>query len=294
MSSRSYCFTSFNDEIYPNMDKIRYIIYQPEMCPKTNKIHLQGYLELFQPTTIGKVKQFIGDLRAHLEIRQGTRDQARNYCMKTKSKHGKTIELGNWNAGGQGKRTDLQSLVELIEEGISDYELIKQIPETVERYRTFIKHTRSVIEEHKHKEYLKSEFHTELPLRPIQTKILEHIANQNDRQISWVTDHIGGCGKTWLSKYCIATMNAIRFTNGKTKDIAYAYNNEPLVVFDFSRSNEDRINYQILEDLKNGILFSCKYESRCKIFQPPKIIVMSNFLPDLTKLSKDRWDLITA
>lgn len=85
--------------------------------------------------------------------------------------------------------------------------------------------------------------------------------------------------------------NAAYFTNGKTSDIAYAYNNENIIVFDFSRSNEDRINYQVIEQLKNGLLFSGKYSSKNKVFDTPYIICFSNFHPDRDKLSEDRWNI---
>jgi len=37
---------------------------------------------------------------------------------------------------------------------------------------------------------------------------------------------------------------------------------------------------------------STKYETIQKIFKVPHIIVMANFKPDRTKLSRDRWNII--
>lgn len=291
-SQRNYCFTSFSESEPKFTEGMRYLIYQKEQCPHSGKLHWQGYVELHNKLTMNGVKTLFNDNTIHLEIRRGTREQARAYCMKPDSQCTPPVEHGDWKAGGRGSRTDLHKLVSDIENGSTDYELLKTQPETVERYRTFIKHARNIINEHKSKEYIQQQFPTHKELNKVQTKIMEHIATQNERQVTWVYDEEGGCGKTWLSKYLIANCDAIRFTNGKTKDISYAYNNNPIVVFDFARSCEDRINYQIIEDLKNGILFSTKYESKQKIFAPPKIVIMANFHPNKSALSKDRWDII--
>jgi len=81
-------------------------------------------------------------------------------------------------------------------------------------------------------------------------------------------------------------------TNGKCADIAHAYNYEEIVVFDFSREQEERINYQIIEKFKDGRIFSPKYDSKCKVFKGARVIVFSNFDPDKSKLSEDRWDVM--
>jgi len=79
---------------------------------------------------------------------------------------------------------------------------------------------------------------------------------------------------------------------GKHADVAHAYAYEPIVVFDFAREQEERVSYQQIEKFKDGFVFSPKYESRCKKFPSAKVIVMSNFYPDKSKLSSDRWDVM--
>ena len=83
----------------------------------------------------------------------------------------------------------------------------------------------------------------------------------------------------------------VRFENGKNADIRYAYIYEPIVIFDFSRSVEERVNYEIIESIKNDIFFSSKYESGMKLFNVPHVIIFANFYPDQNKLSLDRWDI---
>ncbi len=84
----------------------------------------------------------------------------------------------------------------------------------------------------------------------------------------------------------------VKFENGKSADIKYGYNGERVVIFDYSRSQEDSINYQVLEDLKNGIFFSPKYQSAMKVFEIPHVIVFANFEPKREKLSADRWAVV--
>lgn len=86
--------------------------------------------------------------------------------------------------------------------------------------------------------------------------------------------------------------NAI-YVNGKGTDIkaAICEMKEPpdIVIFGYPRSTEDYISYGALEEIKDGIFFSGKYESRMKIFNPPHVYVFANFRPNEDEMSKDRW-----
>ncbi|KAH3697560.1 hypothetical protein DPMN_085063 [Dreissena polymorpha] len=95
--------------------------------------------------------------------------------------------------------------------------------------------------------------------------------------------------KTYLGQYLAAMHGAIVLENGHTKDLSSAYNAEPIVVFNYPRSQEGSINYHFLELLKDGCIFSSKYESRVKTFTPPKVVCFANFPPMRDALSADRW-----
>ncbi len=113
----------------------------------------------------------------------------------------------------------------------------------------------------------------------------------NSRTIIWYVDVNGNHGKTYLSRYLITHMDCIRFENGKSTDIKYAFRGQRTVVFDLSRSQEDHVNYEVIESVKNGVVFSPKYESRCAVYPIPHLVVFANFEPDKSKLSADRWDI---
>ena len=81
---------------------------------------------------------------------------------------------------------------------------------------------------------------------------------------------------------CLHYPQDIRFTNTKSADVKYAYNGQRIVFFDYSRSKESHINYEVIEDLKNGIYLNSKYESSMEMFLASHIVCFSNFEPDET------------
>lgn len=124
-----------------------------------------------------------------------------------------------------------------------------------------------------------------------QKKALHYLINQGSRKVLWIYDEIGGIGKTTLAKYLAVNHDAVILHNGSTPDLAMAYNRQPYVVFDYTRT-EEKINYKALEHLKNGIIFSSKYISTMKFFTAPKILCLSNKPPDISGLSEDRWHIL--
>ena len=129
-------------------------------------------------------------------------------------------------------------------------------------------------------------------LKPWQdTLYTELLKKPNDRTVQWVYDPLGNTGKTWFAKFLVVHENAIRFENAKSADIKYAYNGQNIAIFDFCRSLENQVNYEVIESVKNGIFLSTKYDSQMKVFPIPHVCIFANFMPDLTKLSDDRWDI---
>lgn len=115
----------------------------------------------------------------------------------------------------------------------------------------------------------------------------------NDRKIYWLYDTDGNKGKTSMAKWLVLKKDFGYLNNAKTSDICFYAKESPKegYIFDFCRSNEDHINYQAIEQLKNGILFSPKYESGTLLMDPPIIICFANYPPDKDKLSQDRWTI---
>lgn len=140
---------------------------------------------------------------------------------------------------------------------------------------------------------IKGDF-VDFQMNEAQKAIMNRVESQTDREITWVVDTEGNKGKTYLAKY-LHSQNPDKvcyFQNIRTQDATYNYNGQDLVIFDFTREQHERVNYSIIESLKNGIVFSAKYEPILKHYKPPKILCYSNWYPDETKLSNDRWDII--
>ncbi len=116
-------------------------------------------------------------------------------------------------------------------------------------------------------EHLREKF-VDFQPRPWQQELLTITTGLPDaRKFYWYYDHRGNTGKSYFTDYLVGHHNAAVFTSGKMADIALAYKQEPIVVFDLTRTQADKMDhvYALIEGFKNGRLFSPKYDSQVKI-----------------------------
>lgn len=128
-------------------------------------------------------------------------------------------------------------------------------------------------------------------LYPWQSKLEEILMRDPDeRNIYWIFDEIGNCGKSAFAKRLCAN-NAAVVVEGKNKDILYcaAEFESDIYLFDFPRTMEGSVNYGAVEKIKNGLYMSSKYESRPVVRNSPHVVIFANFRPDRFSLSLDRW-----
>lgn len=311
--ARRWCFT-WNDYTEEDVtvlkeleaDKVDYLIFGFEIAPTTGKKHLQGYAEFSSPLATSTVKSRLDPVRktkspVHIEKCKGNRQQNLDYVQKTETKdpgvldengNHKIIEVAH-SEPEQGRQTVWHNCIEAIRENPDFETVVEHFPEIAIKYHAGIE---KIIRSTKQKRMMDQirEDYDKAQLRPWQQQLLEEVQKKADeRKIIWYYDEIGNSGKTWMSKLLHVNHGAAYFTNGKNADITFAYSGEPIVIFDFSRSNEDTINYGVIESIKNGIVFSPKYEARTKMFSSPHVIVMANFRPSFGKMSEDRWDIRT-
>lgn len=117
------------------------------------------------------------------------------------------------------------------------------------------------------------------------------------RTIWWVWSETGGTGKTTYAKklynYCTEQEKKVLFVgNGETRDIAMLVEEDMEVfIFDLARATaKDKMPYQLIEQLSNGIITSTKYMTKTtKLIAPAHIFVFANTAPDVTQLSRDRF-----
>lgn len=113
------------------------------------------------------------------------------------------------------------------------------------------------------------------------------------RKIHWFWEPNGNMGKSSLCKYLVVKYNAL-ILSGKASDMFHAISkakNRHIIIIDCPRSNFDYINYGALEQIKNGLIFSGKYDSSHIVFNTPHIIVFANEEPNYNSMSADRWDV---
>lgn len=133
-----------------------------------------------------------------------------------------------------------------------------------------------------------------------QEQIIEIIEKEpNNRIIHWYWEPLGKVGKSTFCKYLCVKYDGL-ILSGKSADMKYAIanivvkNKQPyprLIVFDIPRTSKDYISYTGMEEVKNGLFFSSKYESGMVIGNCPHIFVFCNFEPNLETMSKDRWKI---
>ena len=204
------------------------------------------------------------------------------------------LHAGPWEFGVfenfQGERTDLIEVRDAIMNGMSKRDVYLQFPNVAARAFKYIEELLIM-----YKEDQIARLTDFQPKYIWQEVLLDLIAGEpDDRQILWVYDPIGGLGKSYMSKYLVDTKGAFYCNGGKGNDLVYAYDGEPICIFDYVRDSRDYVNYGPMEQIKNGMLFSSKYNSRVKRFNKPHVIVMANFLPDKFKLSRDRYFVLHA
>ena len=127
---RSWCFTSFKTDddgklLLPTFDdKIKYLLYAEEICPKTQKRHIQGYCYSFDDISFKTLQKRLRLGKIHCEIAMGNLSDNKDYIIgpweskdgkKTKPYNELYVEFGS--PPRQGRRTDLEELQDSIMTG---------------------------------------------------------------------------------------------------------------------------------------------------------------------------------
>lgn len=136
---RNFAFTSFIGEL--EFEKtMRYLIQGKEKCPDTEREHIQGFLILKSAKTLSKmIKKYPG---YHWEWCYADEIKNINYCKKD----GKYTEFGR-PPKNKGHRTDHDCIVEAIERGDSDADLLRSFGEKVIRVYRGINWARKALRE---------------------------------------------------------------------------------------------------------------------------------------------------
>ena len=284
---KNWMFTlnNYNDEqqqmlraMVPNTE---FLIFGREVG-ESGTPHLQGFVRFKNRIVFNKVARLIPG--SHLTL-SSYPDKAAEYCRKD----GDFEEFGTLPLQESGKRSDLDQFKEAVIAGLvpSKEVLMDDWASMYARYPKFcmeyidIKRPKTVVKEHR--------------LRDWQQKLYTDLEKQvDDRTVIFIVDRSGNSGKSWFCDYVRQLKSNVQIlTPGKKADMAHEYDPSSKILFmDAPRSKQsDFIQYDFLEDVKNGRIFSPKYESRMKFFERPHVVIMMNEDPDMTKLSEDRYDV---
>jgi len=136
--------------------------------------------------------------------------------------------------------------------------------------------------------------------------LLESSVSAPMRTIRWYFDEKGNTGKTWLLRYLednyrdangydwfpMAGIENMRETANLMMKAAQTGWRMKGVIIDLTRSYElGRKLYDTLENIKNGRISSTKYTGGRLRFHPPWVLILSNWWPNTTMMSADRWDI---
>lgn len=128
-----------------------------------------------------------------------------------------------------------------------------------------------------------------------QKDLIEKINNKPDpRCIYWYYEPHGNSGKSTFGKYLAFHYNNVCLTTAtKSADILTCVDTQyNCYVLDFPRTlGSDFAPFTAIEQLKNGFITDSKLkkQSRMIMFNPPHVIIFSNYFPKVEKLSRDRW-----
>jgi len=255
----------------------KYLVFGVHVGTHTHVKHCHFLLEFDHQVSFRYLKSHFP--RGHIEARRGSASQCKVYCNKD---HRLLADEGTMSRPG-GK---LGSVMEEIDGGHDLAAIARDHPEEFLKYHAGIRAAAELLQ-------VAPVTFTQHDLYPWQRGawfLMDLVPDE--RTVHWYTDLTGGAGKTWFCRKVCAERKALYVNNNKTADIAHAYNGERIVLFDLCRAvGTDGVNYAAIESVKNGMIFSGKYDSRAKIFANPHVFVFANYSPDLSKLSHDRWDV---
>jgi len=288
--ARHYAFTLNNytdDDIVSlaraaESSEVSYLIFGKEVSASGTP-HLQGHVYFGKQHSIAKAKKGLS-IEAHFSLARNVL-RSIEYCKKDGDfrEYGTPPDVSR----NPGSRTDFEDLRATIASGVTELSLLREkYPSLCARYPRFVE---AVIRD------LKPKFKVaDHPLRDWQSKLLAYCSGTpHGREILFVVDPKGNAGKTYIADFLEEKLEGVQvMIPAKLIDLAYELRETTKVlIVDVPRSKTGYIEYlySFLEFVKNGRVFSSKYEPVTKRFPPPHVVVMMNTEPDMSALSEDRY-----
>lgn len=292
-------YNNYDDETIESWRKVvdegkaSYLCFQQEKAPTTGTPHLQGYAVFEKKKRLAAVRKVLGKGVFGI-LSNGSPSSNREYCRKEESSIAGTFEeYGKLPPPPEkGKRADLEAFRAAVKEGIvkSRKQARELFPDVSAKYPRFVY---DYIDDQK---TIKVKDFEEL--RDWQKELQKTLEEEPDnRKIIFVVDQDGGAGKTTFAKWYCRKHEDAQYLEASTKaDMAYALQDDLRVLFvnvtrSVDKSAHDYL-YSFLEAVKDGMVFSRKYESRVKYFGDVHVVVLMNSEPNRELLTCDRYHVL--
>lgn len=286
--ARTWIITSFNTKKYKlwksmNLDDvgIRWFNYQLEVCPTTGKLHVQGYVEFYQPVRPKQVQKYLRERKCACFVRKGTREQCRDYCMKENTpwydvnypewvKHGyrkegtMSVSLGVYHQD-RGARNDVHMMTDKIKAGASEREVFQECPTTYIKMSTGVKRAIGLVS---------------------MDRKGQHIPNFN----VYVLYGPSRCGKTRYALDKHGPDNVYEPIWNGTKWWFDGYSNERVILINEYSGKKDQASLACMQKLLDG--FYCLVETKggSLVHSFETVYITSNIHP---KQWYKYWDMIS-
>ena len=276
-------------------DNCLYAVVGKETAETTETPHLQGFLHLKKRSKISTLKKKL--FNAHFEVARGSDEENQKYCTKGGNI---LLEIGQ-PAPKNGTNTSFVNATEIatrVGAGEDLHDILHSDDKFMVAHDKHMQYVDRMIEINANKigEEAFRDYYgcNNMVFWPWQAELYDMLTKEqpDPRRIFGYVDPKGGAGKSSFASMFRSRHNAIRFRGGRPQDIAYAYKRQPVVFFDFPRTNHDVDKMcSLMEQMKDGELFSSKYVSVVKSFAPPHVIVFANFFPSRGAFSEDRIEV---
>lgn len=264
---------------------VRYAVYGKEVG-ENGTPHLQAFVILQQPIRLTALKNLLGD-RIHAEFAKGTSKQAANYCKKD----GAFEEFGQF-PGAQGHRSDIDEFTDWIRQQPSkpnERAIANAWPTIYTRYPRLV----NLVDHIWPQPVLVADG---FELNEWQQELDGRLRGEpDDRTITFVVDPEGGAGKSMFCRHQLTNYadETQVLKLGKRDDLSYALDESKRVfLFDIPRGGMELFQYNVVEQIKDQIVFSTKYVTRAKVIaHAAHVVVFCNEHPDMAAMTEDRYVL---
>jgi len=260
---------------------LRYLIYGREVGDSGTR-HLQGFFIANSRLRLRSVRHLFGE-RGHYECARATSDRAADYCRKD----GDFSEFGSIPSRVRNAPS-VTDFCDWVKENrdVNERDIAVKFPNLWLRYGDrLLKLTEHLLE---------PPVLEENPLNEWQTWLHEKLIREaDDRTIDFYIDTEGGKGKSYFCRWMLSKYpeRVQVLSGGKRDDLAHAVDiSKSIFLFNLPRGGIEYLQYTILEQLKDRVVFSPKFHSTTKVLKYlSHVVVFCNEEPDMTKMTADRY-----